>query len=279
MVTTPRPDIGVPSSGSSILGVAGAGSSKVNASSLASGSRADRSRRSVSMRVRCASCHADRLSSYSARPLGAGIRTRTSSGPASRAGSSSCCRTSARSTAPSGNRSPSSRLMTRSILLVSAWSIASASSLSGHNQQPDHPERTLRSTSPARRILAPCRGRGSGLPLSAVACGTTMAVMDDVDVIAERYRTFADLEARGSSPSYEAWSRAVAGDRDLLAQLATLPVRKHQPNLVFAALRWHGERPGDGASLRHGLLDAWGEVRPTILGHATQTNEPARCAG
>jgi Uncharacterized protein conserved in bacteria (DUF2332) len=105
-----------------------------------------------------------------------------------------------------------------------------------------------------------------------------MAVMDDVDVIAERYRTFADLEARGSSPSYEAWSRAVAGDRDLLAQLATLPARKQQPNLVFAALRWHGERPGDGGSLRHGLLDAWGEVRPTILGRATQTNEPARCA-
>ena len=105
-----------------------------------------------------------------------------------------------------------------------------------------------------------------------------MAVMGDFDVIAERYRTFADLEARGSSPSYEAWSRTVAGDRDLLAQLATLPARKQQPNLVFAALRWHGERPGDGGSLRHGLLDAWGEVRPTILGRATQTNEPARCA-
>ena len=43
-----------------------------------------------------------------------------------------------------------------------------------------------------------------------------MAVMDDFDLIAERYRTFADLEARGSSPSYEAWSRAVAGDQDLL---------------------------------------------------------------
>jgi Uncharacterized protein conserved in bacteria (DUF2332) len=55
-------------------------------------------------------------------------------------------------------------------------------------------------------------------------------------VIAERYRTFADLEARGSSPSYEAWSLAVAGDRDLLARLATLPARKQQPNLVFAGL-------------------------------------------
>jgi hypothetical protein len=105
-----------------------------------------------------------------------------------------------------------------------------------------------------------------------------MAVMDDLDAIARRYQTFADLEARGSSPSYEAWSRAVAGDRELLAQLATLPARKQQPNLVFAALRWHGERPGDGGSLRHGLLDAWGEVSQTIMGRATQTNEPARCA-
>jgi hypothetical protein len=105
-----------------------------------------------------------------------------------------------------------------------------------------------------------------------------MAVMDDSDVIARRYRTFADLEARGSSPSYEAWSRAVAGDSDLLVRLATLPARKQQPNLVFAALRWHGERPGDDRSLRHGLLDAWDEVSRIIMGRATQTNEPARCA-
>jgi Uncharacterized protein conserved in bacteria (DUF2332) len=105
-----------------------------------------------------------------------------------------------------------------------------------------------------------------------------MAVMDDLDVIARRYLTFADLEARGSSPSYEAWSRAVAAYRGLLARLATLPALKQRPNLVFAALRWHGEEPGDGGTLRHGLLDAWGEVSQTIRGRATQTNEPARCA-
>jgi hypothetical protein len=105
-----------------------------------------------------------------------------------------------------------------------------------------------------------------------------MAVMDDFDKIARRYLQFADLEARGSSPSYEAWSRAVAGERALLARLATLPEPKQQPNLVFAALRWHGERPGDGESLRHGLLDAWSEVSRTIMRRSTQTNEPARCA-
>jgi Uncharacterized protein conserved in bacteria (DUF2332) len=105
-----------------------------------------------------------------------------------------------------------------------------------------------------------------------------MAAMDELEPIGRRYLHFADREARGSSPSYEAWSRAVAGDRALLAQLATLPGPKRQPNLVFAALRWHGERPGDADSLRHGLLDAWSEVSRTIRRRSTQTNEPARCA-
>jgi hypothetical protein len=105
-----------------------------------------------------------------------------------------------------------------------------------------------------------------------------MAVMDDLDMIARRYSQFADREARGSSPSYETWSRAVAGDRALLSQLATLPAPKQQPNLVFAALRWHGAQPGDGASLRHAMLDSWTEVSRTIMRRSTQTNEPARCA-
>src|SRR3984957_19543838 len=102
--------------------------------------------------------------------------------------------------------------------------------------------------------------------------------MDDLNAIARRYLHFADREARGSSPSYETWSRAVADDRALLSQLATLPAPKQQPNLVFAALRWHGGRPGDTESLRHGLLGAWSEVSRTIMRRSTQTNEPARCA-
>jgi len=99
-----------------------------------------------------------------------------------------------------------------------------------------------------------------------------------IDLTARRYRQFADQEARGSSPSYEAWSRAVAADRGLLAQLAALPAPKRQPNLVFAALRWHGARPGDPASLRQVVLGSWAELSRTITRRATQTNEPARCA-
>jgi hypothetical protein len=105
-----------------------------------------------------------------------------------------------------------------------------------------------------------------------------MTVVDDIDTTAERYRQFAAQEAHGSSPSYEAWSAAVAADRALLSQLATLPGPKRQPNLVFAALRWHGARPGDAASLREGLLGSWSEVSRTIMQRSTQTNEPARCA-
>jgi hypothetical protein len=105
-----------------------------------------------------------------------------------------------------------------------------------------------------------------------------MLIMEDLDLIAQRYLRFADHEAHGSSPSYEAWSHAVAADRDLLSRLATLPAPKQQPNLLFAALRWHGARAGDEASLRHGMLNSWSEVSGTIMRRSTQTNEPARCA-
>lgn len=101
---------------------------------------------------------------------------------------------------------------------------------------------------------------------------------DDISELRRRYLLFADREARGSSPALETWARLVADDDDLLQQLATLPEQKRQPNLVFAALRWHGGEPGDKAALRHGLRVQWPEVRRTILARSTQTNEPNRCA-
>jgi hypothetical protein len=102
--------------------------------------------------------------------------------------------------------------------------------------------------------------------------------MDDLEAISRQYQRFADQEAHGSSPAFEAWARTVAADNALLARLATLPVPKRQPNLVFAALRWHGAAPGDPRSLRHGLTQSWAAVSRTILQRSTQTNEPARCA-
>ncbi|GHJ96360.1 hypothetical protein SNE510_58790 [Streptomyces sp. NE5-10] len=100
----------------------------------------------------------------------------------------------------------------------------------------------------------------------------------DTRALAARYRAFAADQAAGSSPSLERWAEAVAEDSGLLALLAPLPYDKQQPNLVFAAARWHGARPGDPDSLRALLTTRWATVEATIHARATQTNEAARCA-
>ncbi len=95
--------------------------------------------------------------------------------------------------------------------------------------------------------------------------------------VADAYRAFAEREARGASPTFEAWALGVAADPVVAERLAGLPRGKRQPNLVFAAARWHGAS-GDYAAFRSTLLDRWPEVRETVLTRATQTNEAGRCA-
>ena len=91
------------------------------------------------------------------------------------------------------------------------------------------------------------------------------------------YRDFA-TEAYGSA-CFRDWALGVAGDRHVLAWLQTLPERKRQANLVFAAARWHGvPAPGPYAGLRAALLADDGPIRTTILERATQTNEVGRLA-
>ena len=93
------------------------------------------------------------------------------------------------------------------------------------------------------------------------------------------YRDFA-VEAYGS-PCFEEWALGVAEDPEVLAWLATLPDRKRQANLVFAAARWHGvPAPGPYDALRAALLGDGpdGPIRATILSRATQTNEVGRLA-
>jgi len=99
------------------------------------------------------------------------------------------------------------------------------------------------------------------------------------DDIAAEYRDFAAY-AEGDSPTFAAWSTAVADDDEVLAWLGELPAIKHQPNLVFAAARFHGvPAPGPYEGLRAALLGTEGErIRDTILTHATQTNEVGRLA-
>ncbi|MET0525287.1 MAG: DUF2332 domain-containing protein [Nocardioides sp.] len=93
------------------------------------------------------------------------------------------------------------------------------------------------------------------------------------------YRDFA-REAYGSE-CFRDWASSVAEDPDVLTWLQTLPEKKRQANLVFAAARWHGvPAPGPYAGLRTALLgdgDA-GPIRRTILERSTQTNEVGRLA-
>lgn len=94
---------------------------------------------------------------------------------------------------------------------------------------------------------------------------------------AQQYRDFAEQAAE--SACFSSWSGALAEDADVLGWLASLPVPKRQPNLVFAAARWHGvAAPGPYDALRAALLGDDGSIRATILARSTQTNEAGRLA-
>ena len=81
------------------------------------------------------------------------------------------------------------------------------------------------------------------------------------------------------SPCFVEWCAGVVADADVLAWLSELPAIKQQPNLVFAAARWHGvPAPGPYAGLREALLGDDGSIRDTILTRSTQTNEVGRLA-
>jgi hypothetical protein len=102
--------------------------------------------------------------------------------------------------------------------------------------------------------------------------------MEVFGAVAETYDEFAD-EASGESPCFESWARSIAADRDVVAWLEELPALKRQPNLVFAAARWHGvPAPGPYDALRAALLGDDGDIRQTILTRSTQTNEVGRLA-
>lgn len=81
------------------------------------------------------------------------------------------------------------------------------------------------------------------------------------------------------SPSLTAWATGVADDAEVLAWIEELPGLKRQPNLVFAAARWHGvPAPAPYAAFREALLADDGTIRATILERSTQTNEARRSA-
>ena len=96
--------------------------------------------------------------------------------------------------------------------------------------------------------------------------------------VARVYERFAEQEARGRSPLYDSFALGVAQDPEVLGFLVSLPAAKRQPNLLFAAVRHVCGTARAWADFRHGLLGNRDAVRVCMLDHATQTNEPARCA-
>lgn len=95
--------------------------------------------------------------------------------------------------------------------------------------------------------------------------------------VVESYASFA--REASDSPCFVEWSNGVAADPEIQELIATLPPVKQQPNLVYAAARWHGApAPGPYAGLREVLLTSWDAVRGTILARSTQTNEVGRLA-
>jgi len=96
--------------------------------------------------------------------------------------------------------------------------------------------------------------------------------------LAAAYARFAETEAKGKSPLYEALARGVAADGAVLAFLMTLPPAKRQPNLLFAAVRHVCGTQPSWPDFRARLLAQEDAVRATMLVRRTQTNEPARCA-
>ena len=102
--------------------------------------------------------------------------------------------------------------------------------------------------------------------------------MEPYAPVAEQYAEFARWVG-DESPCFTAWARGVADDPDVLSWLSDLPKVKRQPNLVFAAARWHGvPAPGPYSGLREALLGDDGAIRATILQRSTQTNEVGRLA-
>lgn len=100
----------------------------------------------------------------------------------------------------------------------------------------------------------------------------------DTSQVAARYLRFADVEAHGRSPLYEAIARGVAADREVLGFLLTLPKEKQQPNLLLAAVRHLFGTPADWSGFRDTLVANPDAVAALMRARSTQTNEPARCA-
>ncbi|MFE5479136.1 DUF2332 domain-containing protein [Nocardia sp. NPDC056541] len=96
--------------------------------------------------------------------------------------------------------------------------------------------------------------------------------------LAQRFRDFALLEARGNSPLYHRRALDISVDAEVLALIAQLPTDKQQPNLILAAARVHGATAVPYHEFRDQLRENWSAISATALRRRTQTNEAGRAA-
>ena len=99
-----------------------------------------------------------------------------------------------------------------------------------------------------------------------------------LEKIRNRYRAFAEFEARGVSPLYEAFASRVAESEELTAFLVVLPLPKQQPNLLLAAVKFLLGTARDADEFERWVGDHADSIRAEMLRRRTQTNEPGRCA-
>lgn len=95
--------------------------------------------------------------------------------------------------------------------------------------------------------------------------------------IAELYRWFA-AEAEPTSPIWGALCTWIAETPEALGLLERLPGAKRQPNLFLGAVRYLNGPTSPGAAFLGWMHERWAEIEQIVLTHATQTNEPGRCA-
>ncbi len=126
----------------------------------------------------------------------------------------------------------------------------------------------------------------------------------DGDMLAARFRTFADVECSGESglnvesPTYEALSRGIANDAELLGLARECRIGQPLPNLFFAAVKRaladdtraelarHYERaasgeppsPTIGSAFADFCADNRGRIARLARSRLVQTNEIRRCA-
>jgi hypothetical protein len=100
----------------------------------------------------------------------------------------------------------------------------------------------------------------------------------DIEELARRFTSFAEVDCRDYSPLYEGLATGIAGDPELLGLLARARPGQRRPTLFLAAVNFLGGITGDFGAFRRFVFDNRDAVLEIIETRATQTNEVGRSA-